>query len=512
MRSIRLRLIALYVCLVTTVLGLSGAYAQWKLRESLTDGDAQMRHRVITRLGISLPSALWNLDHAKVSSLLDAELQDPGVTAIRVYDAPNSIFVARTRADGKNLSDLPNDRQPVGKAMPVKLVFMSNNRDQYPVGEAVVFFDTSLTELALNNEIRRRIIEVVVVDLVLIAALASSLRMVFTPLRRLRDALWKLATVDPESIRELSTRSGDELSEVAQGFNRILAKFKAAIEATRKAQEEARKASESTLVAYENLKQAQDSLVEAERLASLGGLVAGVAHEINTPVGVTLTSASVLAETTDKVRQQLEQGGLRKSEVLSYFDIASESAQLIMSNASRAAQLIHSFKQIAVDQTSEARRAFNILQYVDEIVLSLSPRIKKTAVTISVDCPSDLEIDSYPGAFAQILTNLIINALIHAFPEGRNGSIAIHVTRSDKLVEVLFQDDGVGIAPHDLSRIFDPFFTTRRGSGGSGLGLHIVYNLMVQRFGGTIDAHSEVGKGTRFLLRFPLMAPAKEAS
>ncbi|MDB5935075.1 MAG: histidine kinase, partial [Massilia sp.] len=192
-------------------------------------------------------------------------------------------------------------------------------------------------------------------------------------------------------------------------------------------------------------------------------------------------------------------------------ETAAESSRLIMNNAHRAAHLIHSFKQIAVDQTSEARRPFALMEYVEEIVTSLQPKLKTTNIDLKLDGPDDIILDSYPGAFAQVITNLVLNCAEHAFSAEHPGRIEIHARLAGDTVEIELSDNGKGIAPDALDRIFDPFFTTRRGQGGTGLGLNIVYNLVAKRFGGTITARSTLGHGTQFTLRMPRVTPRDSA-
>ena len=258
--------------------------------------------------------------------------------------------------------------------------------------------------------------------------------------------------------------------------------------------------------ALARLREAQMQLVQAEKMASLGALVAGVAHEINTPVGVGVTAASTLQARATELRAAYESEALRRSDLDRFVTLAEESSQIILRNLQRAADLIHSFKHVAVDQSSGERRSFKLRGYIDEILLSLRPKLKRTAHVVEVDCPEDLVVDSYPGAIAQVVTNLVTNSLLHAFDETAAGHIRIAVRRDVEHVELTYSDDGRGIPAEHLPRIFDPFFTTRRGTGGTGLGLHIVYNLVTQRLGGSIQVASEPGKGTRFTLRLPARA------
>ncbi|CAO3423830.1 PAS-domain containing protein [Azospirillum endophyticum] len=253
------------------------------------------------------------------------------------------------------------------------------------------------------------------------------------------------------------------------------------------------------------LRDAQASLIQAEKLASLAQLVAGVAHEVNTPIGVTLTAISHLAEQVGRIRALFEESRIRRSDFQDFLDVAWESTRMILSNVERAAGLIQSFKQVASDQASGERRLFDLSTYVDEVLLSLRPRLRRTRVTVELDIPAGLVVDGYPGAFAQVLSNLIINALVHAYDEGETGRILLSAREQPAgWIEMRYADDGKGIAADIRSRIFDPFFTTKRGTGASGLGLSICANIMTGTMRGSIALEEGGGKGTRFLLRFPV--------
>ncbi|MGQ0585610.1 MAG: two-component regulator propeller domain-containing protein [Gammaproteobacteria bacterium] len=251
------------------------------------------------------------------------------------------------------------------------------------------------------------------------------------------------------------------------------------------------------------LRLTQAQLVQSEKMASLGSLVAGVAHEINTPVGVGVTAASTLQEGAERLQRLHAEGTLTRGELERFIGVTGESTTVLMTNLQRAAELIRSFKQVAVDQSSGERRRFRLKAYIDEVLLSLAPRLNHSDHAVTVDSPAELELDSYPGALAQVLTNLVTNSLVHAFPHGRRGQIAISAREEAGGVLLRYSDNGVGIDAETLKRIYDPFFTTRRGAGGSGLGMHIVYNLVTQRLGGTIDASSTLGQGATFEVRFP---------
>ncbi|MDL2354894.1 MAG: ATP-binding protein [Pseudomonadota bacterium] len=514
MDSIQSRLKLLFVLIVTLVLAISGSYAQYSLGKELENSNQRLRDGVLTRLGISLPTALWDLDKAKVDTILEAEMLPPEVVAIRVYDSAVGLFAGKARgADGRLISPGTAMIAPAGAtAVQAELMFRdagsaSISINPVPVGKVVVFFSRAQSDAALASELIRKVIEVLLLDVILVLALSLSLRVVFEPLRQLRDGLFELATRGTGEVEELPENRRDELGDVIRGFNQIQRRLKSTIRRIREAEDAARRSAEQTAQAMADLRRTQESLLQAERLASLGSLVAGVAHEINTPVGIALTSASVLKDATDELQAAVAAEGLKKSVVLRYLDTAAESTRLIMNNAYRAAHLIHSFKQIAVDQTSEARRRFALMEYIDEIVTSLRPKLKATRIDLQLDGSGDIVLDSYPGAFAQVITNLVLNCAEHAFGADRPGQIAIQARLDGDTVELQLSDNGKGIAPELLDRIFDPFFTTRRGQGGTGLGLNIVYNLVVKQFCGTITVRSTPGAGTCFTMRLPRVTP-----
>ncbi len=512
MFSIQSRLKLLFVVIVTLVLAISGSYTQYSLGKELESSNQRLRQGVLTRLQISLPSALWDLDKSKVDSIVEAEMLPPEVVSIRVYDTSVGLFSGKVRTNDGRILAIGANEHLGGSPVEANLVFQdggsaSASIKPVVVGKVVINFSRAQIDAALASELTRKIVEVLFLDIVLVVALSLSLRVVFEPLKQLRDGLFDLATRGSDEVEELPENRRDELGDVIRGFNQIQRRLKSIIERIRDAEDEARKSAQQTAKALQDLRQTQESLLQAERLASLGSLVAGVAHEINTPVGIALTSASVLKAATDEIQAAVNTTGLKKSEVMRYLDTAAESARLIMNNAYRAAHLIHSFKQIAVDQTSEVRRPFNLKEYVGEIVSSLQPKLKKTPLTVELDLADNINLDSYPGAFAQVITNLTLNCVEHAFDPDMAGHIRISAKLEGEIVEMHVDDDGKGIPADVLDKIFDPFFTTRRGQGGTGLGLNIVYNLIAKQFGGVITVTSTVGEGTHFTLRIPRVTP-----
>lgn len=264
--------------------------------------------------------------------------------------------------------------------------------------------------------------------------------------------------------------------------------------------------------AMESLQRTKGELVRSEKMAALGSLVAGVAHELNTPIGNSVTVASTLQDQTDIIRKAIEGAGVRKSEILEYLDTAAKGSELLMRNLGTARELVAGFKQVAADQASNQRRQFNLKETVEGILATLVPMYRKTPFEMECELGEGIVMDSYPGPLGQTLTNFVTNALAHAF-EGRTAGTMrlVCVKRGDAHVEIRFSDDGIGIPPENRNRVFDPFFTTKLGQGGSGLGLNIVYNIVTSVLGGTIELESELGRGTSFIVVLPLNAPVISA-
>ncbi|MAZ66895.1 MAG: hypothetical protein CMF25_07275 [Kangiellaceae bacterium] len=257
----------------------------------------------------------------------------------------------------------------------------------------------------------------------------------------------------------------------------------------------------------EILRVTQNELVESEKMASLGQLVAGVAHEINTPVGVGVTAASHLEAKTRDMLRLFESGQLKKSSLTEFLATCTESSKIILSNLDRASKLIKNFKQVAVDQSSEERRKFNLLDYLQDVLLSLRPKLKNTNVEVAIDGDRTVIMDNYPGALSQIVSNLVINSLVHAFEGIEAPKILMTVSMEQETIIFTYKDNGTGISEEARTKIFTPFYTTKRGEGGTGLGLHIVYNLVTQKLKGSIACASEVNNGVEFVLRLPLELP-----
>ncbi len=334
----------------------------------------------------------------------------------------------------------------------------------------------------------------------LAAALLLARRHIATPLERLDASIERLAAGDTTVVPEGTDRD-DEVGRIA----RTLDVFKESLIARRES--EARERANLARLA-----EAREALARGERMASLGSLVAGVAHEVNTPLGVAVTGISLHQDQFAEMGRAFDANQLSRSRFAEFLDRGIQTLDLVGRNLRRAAELIQSFKQVSVDQTGDQRRRFAVKEYLEDVVESLQPAIKRTPHRVETRGEAGVAIDSYPGALAQIATNLVTNALMHAF-EGRAtpGTVTFDVGWRDGRARIAYRDDGCGMDAGTLERILEPFFTTRRGTGGTGLGLTIIHNLVTHRLGGTMQMRSAPGAGLEIEFLLPGRAPAPAA-
>jgi signal transduction histidine kinase len=360
-------------------------------------------------------------------------------------------------------------------------------------------FDHTLANLYQNVAL----VAIVFLTLIVIAGVAVA-RSIILPLRAIMDAMHSVVAEKYDTPIE-GTQARDEIGEMA----RAVAVFRENAIAKRKAENELRASKERAEKALDDLREAQQNLIAAEKLAALGGLVAGVAHEVNNPIGISLTVASSFARRCEDFAKEVDLGPLRRSRLDDFLETGRDAANQLVANLQRAGELVQSFKQVAVDRSHADRRQFDLRESTDHIVASLRPVLRKAQIALTIDMPPGILMDSYPGAYGQVLTNLFLNSVIHAFPEGRTGTITVEARQVRDDVDIFVSDDGIGMSEEIQRRALDPFFTTRRNEGGTGLGLHIIFNLVTQQLGGRLTFESRLGWGTRFRITIPRIAPGE---
>ncbi|HEY0922221.1 ATP-binding protein [Rheinheimera pacifica] len=378
----------------------------------------------------------------------------------------------------------------------------------------------------LSSYIQTRILLDILIALVaLISAffISSRLQRRFTaPIETLLSVVQKVAKEKNYQIRA-PVAPIKEYNMLSRAFNTMLDRIEQQISKLQQAEQENRQltlsleqkigqrtealktSNQELLNTLATLHQYQNQIVETEKMASLGQMVAGVAHEVNTPIGLGVTASTLLQDKLTDIQKAFDEKKLTSSQLAKFLSESKENLGIIYRNMERAASLISSFKRVAVDQSNENRRQFNMLQLINEVLLSLRPNLKKTQHQILIDCPAELELDSKPGPINQILINLIMNSLIHAFEHIEQGEMHIAVQVKDNRCFLSYSDNGAGVPESIKKRIFDPFVTTKRGEGGSGLGLHLVYNLVTQALNGKIQLESTLGAGIQIQIDFPVI-------
>ena len=321
------------------------------------------------------------------------------------------------------------------------------------------------------------------------------------PLMRGNMALYNLIKVTSDELADVN----DELMIMNTELNKVNHDLAWEIEERKLTEEQLHKANTALVDTLEELKITQEQMIRSEKMAALGNLVAGMAHEINTPVGISITASSHLEQVVMDFKKMCQEKELHDNELEEYLADFLQASRIIQGNLSRAAQLISSFKQVSVDQSHEVKQEFQVRRYLTEIIMSLQPKLKQTQHQIMLECDENLKIDSYPGVIYQIISNLVMNSLLHGFDKEKKGMIRISAQQKDSLLVLTYYDNGVGMKKNIVDRIFDPFFTTKRGHGGTGLGLYIIYNLVTQKLGGKITCVSEIGCGTEFTVIIPMV-------
>lgn len=444
--------------------------------------------------GMIMP--LWNIAPGLGQPTLDTLSVDPSVLSMRVITADETIFLSYLKGDAflgkddiKLVRYIAYEGEPLGS---VELVYGLREARKAALDESQLLLTILLVQLVFSlflmwHFLRKRVIK---------------------PLHLLGNASVRIAEGDLETT--IPAMDNDEFGVLSSQFEKMRGVLNESFHELERRVSERTADLENLNIelkgALAKLQHAQSELVQSEKLAALGALVAGVAHELNTPIGNGMTVVSSMQQSNKKIKEEMV-SGLKRASLDNYLEDMSEGLYLVSSSLEKASELVSSFKQVAVDRTSAQRRVFSLKSLLHEIKTTLATVLKHTPYVIEIDDFDDVKIDSYPGPLGQVLANLINNAVLHAYEEDENGKISIAVIVHSDSVKLVVADTGKGIEEKNQSRIFDPFFTTKLGEGGNGLGLHIVHNIVTVVLGGSIDMTSTVGVGTRFTVDIPLFAP-----
>lgn len=470
--------------------------------------------------------SLWSFDTRNLERSAQALLRDPYISGVYVASSEGEVSLQLgdlMQHDAATLSSIEQLDAAVGGtarliAMPILRDF---NDGSTQIGWITLSSDNRLTRDQVGLVIRSVIVSALLAIALLIVVLYGVVKnVVALPLQRFTNHVNRLnpdqSVGDDSPFEPMLADRQDEIGQLYQAFNeqhqsliardRALQEHRDQLEQIVADRTQALQCSNEELSqSLEKLKVAQEELLQSEKLASLGNLVSGVAHEVNTPLGVSITAASHLTSETQQAQRALMDNQLKRSDLERFFDECLETSQLLSNNLDRAAQLIRAFKQVAVDQTSDEQRLINLKDYIDEVMASLRPKYKHLPIEIFNDIDPDLNLTLTPGALAQVFTNLVINSLIHGFEEGKqSGQIRISTPKIDQgQLQLLYEDDGQGMTKETIKHIFDPFYTTRRSRGGSGLGMNIVFNLVSAKLKGKIRILNAPHQGCRLAIQLP---------
>lgn len=464
----------------------------------------------------SVGYALWHMDTNQLDTIVAGMLMMPSVSRVRIMLPHGDVLADRTSpAAAKHSSLLPEtefvDLRPV-----------QSSESGENVGQLEIHSNSSVIVHRLKGAVVLAAVAAVVKTSVLVLLVNLYFeRFLSRPLYGIARLAGAIDPKDPD-VRPLPVKAGppDELDVISAAINGLWSEVAATVGAldelnrnleSQVAQrtEMLQTANQALEASIDQLRQAQQSLVESEKMAALGGLVAGIAHEINTPVGLGLTGASHFEHMVRQLEARYRAGELDEARFERFLGDSRELARAIFVSLEKAAALVRSFKLVAVDQGSDDARTFDVRPYLDDVVLTHQPILRKARVAVTVECDPNLSISSYPGAWAQIISNLLNNAVTHAFPAARDDArVEITVAPHDDELTLTVRDNGVGMPESVARHAFEPFFTTNRHGGGSGLGLNIVYNLVSQRLRGRVQLHSVEGQGTTFEFHLPLLLKA----
>ncbi|MFL0797426.1 MAG: hypothetical protein K6L73_08030 [Cellvibrionaceae bacterium] len=482
------------------------------LEYSSTKEDIQQELRVTeSAFKSTLASSLWLLDYTQLDITTNGIIKSPLVTGIQVQNEKNQVVMEKSFDDS-----LINENTKGVFWNEFKLHYVFNEKKRF-VGTVRLYSNNDIVVNRIKLGVQILIINAVLKTFILIILFTIVFHKVLTkPLEKLAD---DASNIDFERIDstyiEVEEQGKNELTMLETALNKMIDKVSTSMETldnlNKSLEEKVERRTQSLNDAVQQLeqeqlelKQAQSQLVEAEKMASLGSLVAGVAHEINTPIGVSLTGISHFQHMIEKIEKDYQDGELEEKNFEKFVDNSKEIGRSIYFSLDRAAKLVNSFKKVAVDQTSEVLRYFNVLEYTEEVLLSLQGKLRQTNISVSLNCDEDIQANGYPGSWSQIITNLIANSLIHAFKSGQVGSITLDFLQDGEDLVFIYNDNGKGMTPEVQAKIFDPFYTTNRDKGGSGLGMNITYNLVTQQMRGTITVDSAPEQGAKFTIRVPL--------
>ncbi|MBC3916151.1 HAMP domain-containing histidine kinase [Undibacterium sp. CY18W] len=472
--------------------------------------NAEDHNRLVEILSVILSEPLWQItpEIANISS--EVVYSDPRVATIEVITLP----------DRKEF--IKNDTRKQTQKGPFTSMEREIKHGGQVIGQVRLTLAEDLLQESLASDFRRYvttaflslILAIIFILVVLQWRLVQPVRILMAKSDRLANGELNdpIALNREDELGHLATSLEATRQALQRSFSELEVKNQQLLEYSGTLESKVRLRTQELETALSNVNSAQAELARVERMAALGSMVAGVAHELNTPLGNCLLVASTLEEETRYLVKMVEDGKMRRSDLTRYANTALDSTKLLLRGLQQSAHLVGDFKQVAVDQSSAQRRQFALLIMLQELTALLHSSLRKTPYTLELNIPADIQLDSYPGLLGQVFTNLVNNAVAHGLEGQEEGHMRCTAEKQGEQVVIVFEDNGKGIPADIINRIFEPFFTTKFGQGGSGLGLSITFNIISNVLGGSIHASSVVGVGTRFEIKLPLIAPGEPES
>jgi len=486
-------LVVITVILVSCQLLMSGFY--WvATSQKLQQAHQQHLQRLHITISQTIAIDVWNFNQGSLEMLLQPYLHDPAISAITVNDMHQHQLTLSNNA-GNPTAASAQSAQPI-------FLTIAGNKEQ--VGELQLIDSVAYIQQQLWQSLQRQFTELLIMLVLLAIGLTFTLHyLVLRPLCKLHHALMEAIQNKTEPVQNPLLGLHDEFEEVAACMVALSLRLSGDMQEILQSKASLQAAKEQTEQTLLNLKQTQEALLQSEKQASLGALVSGVAHEVNTPLGIIVTSITCMHEQLRRIRQDLHSGKLTKQALEDNVGTLLEATGLITHNADRASQLITNFKLLAKEQNTEAERSFDLSSYLSEVLQSLQPQLNRAHIQLQAQIEPNLSLIGMPGLFHQLLSALISNVIQHAYPHGEGGFCRVELYRHNQHLILACSDGGSGIAPEQQKHVFDPFYTTQLGTGTSGLGLAIVHRIVRSNLHGQISVHSRQQEGTRFEIQIP---------
>lgn len=497
-RDLRLKLTGKLLIVVAAILVicqlLMSGYLLWQNYRDLQTSHEKQQQNLLEIISSAIAIDTWNFNPGSLEVILAPYRKEPAISEIVVQD------------NGENLLRILSERPAVSgrssKREHAIVVDMSGNRQQ--VGVLTLADNQDYIVEKLKMVLWRQMSELLLMILLLAVGLTFTLnRLVLTPIKKINSALFQAITSKDTVLHNPVEGLRDEFEEVALSIVALSARLSGDVQLISESRAQLQIEKEKTEAALNDLKHTQEALLHSEKQASLGSLVSGVAHEVNTPLGIIITSVTCMSDLVRKIEQDLQDNKLSRQVLQDRMSQLREAVDLITHNADRASLLVTNFKLLAKEQTNEAAREFNLTTLLREVVHSQMANLQQANIQVLLDLEADVQLNSIPGLFNQLVCALLNNVIQHAYPSGIGGNCCIKLQSVGDELLLSCIDNGIGISQEQQKHVFDPFFTTKLGSGTSGLGLAIVYRIVRSNLGGSISVKSQLKEGTCFEIRFP---------